>query len=134
MGLLGLIREPCHLMNSRSNIRSGIASKIEKAANNRVVVPKLGKGGSILVLLKGLQIGWNLTEIAAIHSSVLNDMVNQAKLFQFNARALPGELDAKEDRDIPTFNFQVHLPLILLLVNQSIRRITIHTKLRQSST
>ena len=55
-------------------------------------------------------------------------MVIQTKLFQFNGRALPGELDAKEGRNIPAFNLQVHLPLILHPVNQSIKSSTIHTK------
>ena len=85
MGLLGFMREHCFLMDSKSNVRPGVASQIEKMANNRAVVPKLREGSSILVLSKGFHISWSLTRVAVLHFSILDDSVNQTKLFQLNS-------------------------------------------------
>ena len=93
-----------------------------------MVVPKLREGSSILVLFKGLYISWSFTGVTVFHSSILDDTINQAKLFQLNGGALSGELDAKEGRDISAFNFQIHLPFVLHPVNQRIKSSPIYTK------
>ena len=82
-----------------------------------MVVLNPREGSSIFIPSKVLHIGWSLSRVTVFHSSVLDDMVNWAKLFKLNGGALPGGLDTKEARDISALNFQVHLSFILHLVN-----------------